>query len=520
MVTVLACAFLNRNVSAFWVAEGVALVFPASAVTVVASLLLGWWGVAGALVGFLLTPWGLSTTVARTVFFACAAALQGAIPLLVGLRAEGSTRHRVLRALTWAAVLNTLISAIIAAPGIAMATGNSLVSERVVLAFTGWFVADMTAILLFAFPVLILIRPRLLLDDFQIGVLQSWGRHRGISFVTIAMVVAAAVTMELTVSAGDIHIHWIALLFLAPVLLAAATGAVGAGLLVNGLAGVVYVAQVLRLLDPGPGTELFRDVIPSYLNLLAFAVAAVVTGVYAGTTRALLAELDSHRRLLQKDFERVVTALAAAIEAKDPTTQGHVQRVSRLAVIIGERLGIAGQRLEMLRYASILHDIGKIGVPEEVLNKKGPLTPDEFKILERHVTIGVDILQSIDILAPAIPLIRYHQERWDGRTDTRYPGYHGLKGEEIPLEARIISVVDAWDAMTNDRPYRAAMSEKHALKEICNEAGAQFDPDVVNALTGIVGEDLPEETSGRWPVLGGAEPPWFAEAEHPSSPGG
>ena len=193
--------------------------------------------------------------------------------------------------------------------------------------------------------------------------------------------------------------------------------------------------------------------------------------------------------LFARDFERTVLALAAAIEAKDSTTEGHVQRVAHLAVLVGERLGYDRRRLRVLRYGAMLHDVGKIGVPEAVLNKPGELAPDEKELMEQHVEIGLRIIRDVEALREVEPIIRYHQERWDGaRQGVRYPGYFGLSGEEIPMDARILAVVDAFDAITHDRPYRRGQSVEVAMEELRREAGRQFDPRIVELLLEVVRE--------------------------------
>ncbi len=506
VAAIVATAVLDRCGAAFEVASGVAVIYPAAASVVVSSVLLGWWGVASAFVGLLLLPWGLADTPGRVLFFAASAAIAGVVPVVVGLRPRGDTEHRTVRFLLWGAVANTLASAVVGMQGVQAVAWPPLDLRQTAEAFSGWFFGDLTAVLVLGIPMLLLLEPRLLLAPPQAQLLHGWTRRRRLHAALAVMVAGAVVVMEVVVGTWGISLHWLAMLFLPPVLVAAATGGVGAGLLVNGFTGILYVAEILHLTASRDPAALFRDVFSGYLNLVAFALAAVVTGVYSGRSKLLVTELDAHRRLLQENFERVVTALAAAIEAKDSTTEGHVQRVAKLVVSVGRKLGISGRRLEILRYAAILHDVGKIGVPEHILNKPGGLTPEEFKVLERHVTIGVDILSTIDILAPAIPFIRYHQERWDGQTDCRYPGYFGLAGEDIPLEARIIAAVDAFDAMTNDRPYRRAIPRSEALAELKREAGRQFDPQVIEVLVGILEGRIPLAPSGRWPVLGEPRP--------------
>ena len=509
LLSVIGVAVLNRAASAFAIADGVAIVFPASAVTVVASVLLGWPGVLASFVGYAISPWGLSTNVTRGLLFAVIAAVQGAVPVLAGLQPERRAMRRALRILLVGCVLNTLASAVLATPAIALFAASRQSYSQLGEAFLSWWLGDMTAVVLLGLPVLLLLRPALLLGEVGLEMLQTWAR-RPSQLVAFAVLIATEVAaMVLLGGAGLFNLHWLALLLLAPVLAAAATGGLGAGLLVNAIVGVVYVTAVLRLVAPTDHEAMFRELLSSYLNLGVFAVAAVVAGLYAARSRGLLLELDRHRHLLQESFERVVTALAAAIEAKDPTTQGHVQRVARLAVRVGRRLELDDARMELLRYAAILHDVGKIGVPESVLNKKGELTDEERGMMERHVAVGVEILDSIDILRPAVPFIRYHQERWDGRTDARYPGYHGLGGEEIPLEARIIATVDAYDAMTHDRPYREAMAHPSAVAELRAEAGRQFDPRVVEALLEVVTGSAGETSSGRHAALGSEAPDWI-----------
>ncbi len=491
--------------------HGVALIFPASAVAALGGILLGWWGVLAVAAGYLLTPWGMAAGPGRIVFFTATGALQAAIPAAARLDESGRTSRRVLRLVLYAVVLNTLVSALVGVGGIARWADPPLGTRDLALSLVTWFLGDATAIVVVALPALLFIRPQLLMAEEEIRFFRAWLARWPAFLPFLGVVVADLAAMEYLVPRGGTSIHWLAAFLVIPVLMGAALGGVGGGLLTNGIVGVAYLAEVLHLERPAGFPGLLGTVISSYVTLAVFSIAAVVAGVFAGRNRVLLLELDEHRRLLQKNFESVVTALAGAIEAKDPTTQGHVQRVSRLATRVGRRLGITGSRLEILRYAAILHDVGKIGVPEPILNKRGPLTPGEREIMERHVNVGVEILESVDLLRPSIPFIRYHQERWDGLTEgVPFPGYFGLKGREIPLEARIIAVVDAYDAMINDRPYRAAMDREAAIAELQAQAGRQFDPEVVGALLEVLGTPAEESSSGRWPVFGRDPAAWLA----------
>jgi putative nucleotidyltransferase with HDIG domain len=174
---------------------------------------------------------------------------------------------------------------------------------------------------------------------------------------------------------------------------------------------------------------------------------------------------------------RTIESLALAIEAKDQTTHDHLQRVRVYAVGIGEDLGMTGVELEALRAAALLHDIGKIAVPEFIISKPGKLTPEEFQKMKVHPVVGAEILERVRFPFPVAPLVRAHHEKWDG---TGYPA--GLKGEEIPLGARILSVVDCLDALASDRQYRKALPLSEAMAIVERDSGKAFDPRIVEIL--------------------------------------
>ncbi len=203
---------------------------------------------------------------------------------------------------------------------------------------------------------------------------------------------------------------------------------------------------------------------------------------------------------LYHDLERflinMIKSLVYAIEAKDVYTRGHSERVSDICMLMANRLALGKEEKNDLHWASILHDVGKIGVPEKILNKVGPLDDKEYEIIKEHPAKGYNILKPIDQLTDVLPSILHHHERYDGRG---YP--NGLKGEEIPLTARIISVVDTFDAITSRRAYRSARAPEEALKIIEDVAGTQLDPYLVSVFKDLLNKDLEfgkEGFLGKW----------------------
>jgi putative nucleotidyltransferase with HDIG domain len=200
---------------------------------------------------------------------------------------------------------------------------------------------------------------------------------------------------------------------------------------------------------------------------------------------------------LENTFLGTIGALASAVDAKDPYTYGHSTEVTDHTLAIAAELRIVGSDLETLRIAALLHDIGKIGIDSSILNKPGKLTEAEFDVIRSHPDIAANILGSLDFLKAVVPLVHHHHEHFDG---TGYP--FGLVGEAIPRGARIISVADAFNAMTSDRPYRKALSLEAATQELIDNSGTQFDPQVVTAfLTVLVRSKViaPEATESSGP---------------------
>jgi len=228
--------------------------------------------------------------------------------------------------------------------------------------------------------------------------------------------------------------------------------------------GEVWGVLNLEHRDPhafGPDDLLFGDTI----------AAAIGAAVHRGR---LFGELES-------TFMRTLAVLSDALEAKDAYTAAHAREVADLAEAVGTRLRMGADDLRTLRYGALLHDVGKIAISTEILRKPGPLSREEFDEIKRHTLIGAQMLARIPFFAQVHPLVRSAHERWDGGG---YPD--GLRGEEIPLGARIVCACDAWHAMTSDRPYRGAMDRGAALDELREHCGTQFDPRVVDALLSVL----------------------------------
>jgi putative two-component system response regulator len=209
----------------------------------------------------------------------------------------------------------------------------------------------------------------------------------------------------------------------------------------------------------------------------------------------LRARLRTGRRIVGlQTSQTVVFTFARAVEAKSPYTQGHADRVTTYALALADRLGVSPADREVLRRGALLHDIGKISIPDAILNKPGRLTPEEFALIKEHPDQGVKIVEPLETLRDVIPLIRWHHERLDGRG---YPD--GLRGQDIPFLVRVLSVADVYDALASARPYRAAMSPAEALEQLRADAGGSLDPDLVRCFAelslGSVGEAAPECSS-------------------------
>ena len=226
---------------------------------------------------------------------------------------------------------------------------------------------------------------------------------------------------------------------------------------------------------------LFLLVLAQRFGVVALAaVMPMVAIVYLGLRSRFgqLADAERHVKQVDRLYMSTIQALSTAIEAKDGVTSSHIRRVQTYSLALARAVGVTDpDTLKAIEAASLLHDTGKLAVPEHILNKPGRLTPAEFEAMKLHVDVGADILSSIDFPYPVVPIVRAHHESWDG---TGYP--RGVKGHAIPIGARILSVVDCFDALTSDRPYRPAMTTAQALAIVVERRGTMYDPKVVDAF--------------------------------------
>jgi putative nucleotidyltransferase with HDIG domain len=206
----------------------------------------------------------------------------------------------------------------------------------------------------------------------------------------------------------------------------------------------------------------------------------------------LLSKLENLKTKQRELFLSATEKLAQAVYVRDVYTGEHSRRVTLFALLVGQQLHLSAEDLEAIRFATPLHDIGKIGIAGGILRKSGPLTPEEFDVMKTHTTLGAKILEDIPDLHRALSIVRSHHERWDGHG---YPD--GLAGEDIPLLARIVAVADSFDAMTFDTPYRRGIPVEEAFAELEKQQGEQFDPHVVSAFLQVREKVAEEMQRGR-----------------------
>lgn len=268
------------------------------------------------------------------------------------------------------------------------------------------------------------------------------------------------------------------------------------------LAGILAATAGLRPADLLPLVRSVLVIQPMYslFALIGYAVALAthpLLMVLAIVPMFVVRQAGLAASAQKETFDHLARAFAKAIEVKDGYTSGHGERVAELSVRVGRELRLSARDLTTIEYAALLHDVGKIGVSLGVLCKNGRLTEDEYEEMKIHPSLGADLLRDVDFLDSCLPIVRHHHERPDGRG---YPD--GLLGQDIPLLTRIVSAVDAFDAMTSTRSYRRAMAVPLAIEELHAHTGPQFDADVVAALVRVVERDGWTITDERVQVAG------------------
>lgn len=238
---------------------------------------------------------------------------------------------------------------------------------------------------------------------------------------------------------------------------------------------VVGLIEAYRLAD-----RPFRNDDPKQIALLSTFAASAFAKL------RMASKLDMH-------YMETIIALTSALEVRDPETNAHTSRIKDLAIAVADSMQVPSEVRKAVRLGAILHDVGKIGIPDSILLKPGPLDATEWEVMRQHPVIGERMLREIEFLEPALPVIRNHHERWDGEG---YPDR--LSGEDIPLAARIVSVCDGFDAMTSDRPYRRAMTMEAACAELLRCSGTQYDPACVALFVEVVRSWGDQDLEGRF----------------------
>ena len=227
-----------------------------------------------------------------------------------------------------------------------------------------------------------------------------------------------------------------------------------------------------------------RSLLDPDVEWLQFLESLAGQAAIAIQNTSLFEDLERTNVELLRAYDATIEGWSHALDLRDRETEGHTLRVTALTVRLATRLGIQGDELRYVRWGALLHDIGKMGVPDRILHKNGPLDPDEWAVVRQHPEYAHETLRGIEFLRPALDIPYCHHEKWDG---SGYP--RGLQGDSIPFFARIFAVVDVWDALSSDRPYRQAWTLEKSLAHIRQAAGSHFDPQVVEAFSALVQDD-------------------------------
>jgi putative nucleotidyltransferase with HDIG domain len=243
---------------------------------------------------------------------------------------------------------------------------------------------------------------------------------------------------------------------------------------------LVYSGDVLGVLavyQVGESRRKYTKADEHLLSLFASQAAGAVHNA------RLYESLELSNIELSRAYDNTLEGWARALDLRDSPTEGHTKRVTEMTLRLARTIGINGEELDHIRRGALLHDIGKMSIPDQILLKGGPLNESEWEVMKRHPLYAVEFIRPVEFLRPALDIPYCHHECWDG---SGYP--RALKGEEIPIAARIFAVVDAWDALRSDRPYRAGWSDQAVMDQLRKEAGTHFDPEIVEIFIRLLGE--------------------------------
>ncbi len=337
-----------------------------------------------------------------------------------------------------------------------------------------------------------------------VTVLSFWQLRRGRYRLAVALLLIAATgSMWIAFLATGLTVQLQSLRYVVvPQLLAALTLGAAALWIVSGAValGILVAASIDATAGIGPPGSEGPWLSALQVLLYLFLVALILDRMGAVLRRALSSALDQETRAetarakvqeqereveslydrLEKSYEETLRSLSTALDLRDRETNGHSARVVAYSLLLGQSLGLDEQALRELRWGALLHDIGKIAVPDQILRKRESLSDEEWEIVRRHPEQGFEMLKDVSYLGPSLDVVLCHHERWDG---TGYPG--GLAGEAIPRLARIFSVVDSYDAMVSGRPYRDAVAEPDVRAELRRVSGGQLDPAMVDAFLAV-----------------------------------
>lgn len=248
---------------------------------------------------------------------------------------------------------------------------------------------------------------------------------------------------------------------------------------IGSLVALVYF-EIHGYVHPTIGATKFDVLIPIIILLIA---AAAITWVVAGNLDKNLERVKKSESELRRNYDLTLDAWAKVLEYRDKETEGHSRRLVELSTEVARALNFSEEEIVYLRRGALMHDIGKLAIPDDILLKPGPLDADERKIMEQHPTYAKQMLSQVSFLQSSIDVVYSHHERWDGNG---YPD--GLKGEQIPLAARVFAIVDQWDALGSDRPYRKAWPTEKVIAYLCDNAGILYDPRIVDVFLTLIRE--------------------------------